>query len=325
MSTVMERSRLEALPMVDFAPFFAGRRKEVAREIGHACGTIGFFYLKNHGVDQRKRDNAFMAARRFFDAPMAVKMDEAIRAKPGSPRGYVPMFGHKDPKEKYADQMEMLRTELELPADDPDIVAGNRLHTLNKWPPSMPELRQAAGAYYDEMLKLSHCLLRAFALALDLPEEQFLGAYRKPLSQMNLVHYPPQKPMAPDNVHSLRPHADGDAFTILANDDVGGLQVLAGRERWIEVPPIPGAFIINIGDVMAMWTNDRFPSTMHRVINSSGKERYSVPFFAMPDYDAVIECLPTCCGPGDPPKHAPFVMGEYVQSRLSKELDHKNH
>ena len=95
-------------------------------------------------------------------------MDEALRARPGSPRGYVPLLGHKEPKEKYADQMEMLPTELELPADDPDIVAGNRLRSRNKWPAKMPEVGRATIAYYAAMLALSHHLLEAFALALEL-------------------------------------------------------------------------------------------------------------------------------------------------------------
>ncbi len=122
--------------------------------------------------------------------------------------------------------------------------------------------------YFGEMeTRLSHALLRAFALALELKEDYFLASFRKPQTQLSLLHYPPQPPAAPEDEYGIRPHADATAFTILYQDEVGGLQVQGHDGGWIAATPIQGTYVINIGDMMARWTNDRFASTKHRVFN----------------------------------------------------------
>jgi isopenicillin N synthase-like dioxygenase len=210
------------------------------------------------------------------------------------------------------DQNESFKYQHEYRADDPDILDGNRVHARNQWPEGLPGWRETLIAYYDQMERLTNELLRAFALALDLDEAYFVGYYRKPLTQINLLHYPP-KPIPPwVRQFGLRPHSDTTAFTILVQDNNGGLQVEHNGD-WIEVPPIAGTYVINIGDMMARWTNDRFASTPHRVINRSGKERYSVPYFAIPDFDAVVSCLPSCTGPGRPAKYPPLRVGDFMQ------------
>ena len=173
--------------------------------------------------------------------------------------------------------------------------------------------------YFDEMTRLSHALLRAFALALDLEEEYFLVSFRKPQTQLSLLHYPPQPPAAPEDEYGIRPHADATAFTILYQDEVGGLQVQGVNGGWIAAPPISGTYVINIGDMMARWTNDRFASTKHRVFNRSGRERYSLPFFGIPDYDAVVACLPTCQGAGNPAKYEPLSVGDFIKRKNSSD------
>jgi isopenicillin N synthase-like dioxygenase len=154
------------------------------------------------------------------------------------------------------------------------------------------------------MEKLNLDLLRAFALAVHLEENYFHQFFRKPTSAIKLFHYPPQPPASEEKKKiGLGSHFDDTAVTILAQDSNGGLQVETDR-GWVDVTPVPGTFVINVGEVMARWVNDLFVPTPHRVINLSGLERYSVPFFALPDYNAIISCVPTCRGPGNPPKYS---------------------
>ena len=310
----------ERVPLIDFAAFGGASREERRRVVGkiaEACETVGFLYLKNHGVPQAKIDATFEAARFFFALPLAVRMEERLLCTPTSTRGYMPLMARHYPGTGAPDLMEAFKIQAELPADDPDIVARNRVHQQNRWPEAYPDFRAALVDYFGALTTLSERLLSAFALALELEEDYFLAFYRKPLTQVSLLHYPAQPPTAPEDEYGIRPHADATAFTILAQDEVGGLQVLSRAGGWIDVPPIPGTFVINIGDMMARWTNDRFASTKHRVFNRSGRERYSLPFFGIPDFDAMVACLPTCHGPGNPPKYQPLKVGEFMNRKNS--------
>ena len=310
----------EEIPLIDFAPFTSDSsngKARVAIAIASACETVGFFYLRNHGVPQSKIDATFAAAHFFFALPIEERMREELLCTAQSTRGYMPLGARHYPGTGAPDLMEAFKLQKELSANDPDIVAGNRVHQRNRWPKGYPEFRETLLGYFDEMTRLSTQLLRAFALALDVEEGYFLGSYQKPLTQVSLLHYPAQSPAAPEDEYGIRPHADATAFTILAQDEVGGLQVQGTRVDWIEARPIPGAFVVNIGDMMARWTNDRFASTKHRVFNRTGRERYSVPFFGIPDFDAVVECLPSCCGPHMPAKYAPLRVGDFINRKNS--------
>jgi isopenicillin N synthase-like dioxygenase len=310
---------LDRIPLIDFAPFMSGSgagKQQVAGAIRDACEQVGFLYLGNHGVPQAKIDAVFAAAREFFALPEARKMDPAIRVTPQRTRGYQPLFARHYAHTDAPDVNEAFKYQHDYPADDPDIRAGNRFHQANQWPSGLPGWRETLLDYFDEMEKLSDRLLRAFALALDLDEAWFLEFYRKPLTQVTLLHYPPQPRQAPERQYGIRPHADATAFTVLAQDEVGGLQV-QGRDGWVDAPPIPGTYVINIGDMMARWTNDRFKSTPHRVINLTGRERYSVPYFAIPDFDAVVACLPSCRSADNPPKYPPLHVGEAITRKFA--------
>jgi isopenicillin N synthase-like dioxygenase len=308
------------VPVIDFAAFLLGTaegKARVAKAIGAACENTGFFYLSGHGIAQSQIDAIFAASRRFFALPLEERLK--VKLTPRQNRGYQPlgsrMYGDKADA---PDLNESFKYQHELAPDDPDIRAGSRVHAANRWPENLPGWRETLIAYYDQMERVTDALLRGFALALDLPEDYFRGFYTKPLTQINLLHYPPHPPATPGRQFGLRPHSDTTAFTILAQDDVGGLQVEHGGV-WIEAPPLPGTFVINIGDMMARWTNDRFASTPHRVINRSGLERYSVPFFAIPDFDAVVACLPSCAGPGRPAKYPPLRVGDFMLDSNAKD------
>ena len=310
---------LDRIPLIDFAPFQSGSaagKKQVAAAIRDACEQVGFFYLGNHGVPQAKIDAMFEAAHLFFALPEARKMDPAIRVTPQRTRGYQPLFSRHYAHTDAPDVNEAFKYQHEYPADDPDVLAGDRFHQLNQWPKDLPGWRETLVDYFTEMESLSDRLLRAFALALDVEETWFLGSYRKPLTQVTLLHYPPQPKQAPEKQYGIRPHADSTAFTVLAQDEVGGLQVQI-KDGWIDAPPQRGTYVINIGDMMARWTNDRFRSTPHRVINLTGRERYSVPYFAIPDFDAVVSCLPSCRSAENPAKYPPLQVGASITRKYA--------
>ncbi|MBV8450059.1 MAG: isopenicillin N synthase family oxygenase [Hyphomicrobiales bacterium] len=308
------------VPIIDFLPFREGAaagKAKVAREIRGACEGIGFFYLARHGVPRAEVDAVFDASKRFFALPLEERMK--VKLSPKQNRGYQPLGSRLYAEQADApDLNESFKYQHELPPDDPDIRDGNRVHALNRWPSDLPGWRETLIGYYVQMESLTERLLRAFALALEIPEDYFLAFYKKPLTQINLLHYPPQSSEARGRQFGIRPHADTTAFTVLAQDNVGGLQVQRG-ESWIEAPPVEDTFVINIGDMMARWTNDRFQSTPHRVINRSGAERFSIPYFAIPDFDAIVECLPSCKGPDRPVKYPPLRVGEFMQGSNSRD------
>jgi isopenicillin N synthase-like dioxygenase len=303
------RSR-ERVPLIDFAPFLAGDAdgmRRVAREIEAACTRTGFLYLANHGVPEAKIAATFAAARWFFGLPDTVRMDPRLLVTPSETRGHMPVGARHYPGTGAPDLMAAFKVHAV-------VVAGARGQQRNKWPDGHPAFRATLLDYFAAMTQLSRQLLRGFALALDLEADHFLQFFRKPQTQLSLLHYPPQPPVAPADAYGIRPHADATAFTILCQDAIGGLEV-ASPSGWIAVPPIAGTYVVNIGDMMARWTNDRFASTQHRVFNRTGRERYSLPFFGIPDFDAVVACLPTCRGPGRPEKYPPIHVGEFIRRK----------
>jgi isopenicillin N synthase-like dioxygenase len=309
---------MEKVPTVDFAPFFSNTlagKQMVADAIGTASEGIGFFYLANHGMPAGVTDAIFASARRFFALPIERRIDPAILISPEHSRGYQPLGARFYPGTAEPDQMQAFKYQRELPDDDPDILAGDRIQQLNKWPEGLPGWRASLLDYFEAVDGVAMGLLRAFALALDLEENYFLNFFRKPLTQVSLLHYPPAP--VTKGLYGNRPHMDETAFTIVLQEDMPGLEVETASGLWIDVPPIKDSLVINIGDYMARWTNDRYRSTRHRVVNRIGKERYSVPYFAIPDFDAVINCLPSCQGPDNPPKYPPLPVGPAIQRKFS--------
>jgi isopenicillin N synthase-like dioxygenase len=172
-------------------------------------------------------------------------------------------------------------------------------------------------------MRLAAQLMEAFALSLHLPEKYFHPMLDEAMGALRLLHYPPQPPADDARVVGTGSHTDYGCLTILAQDSVGGLQVRNSAGEWVAAPPVPGAFVVNIGDQMARWTNDVFGATHHRVINTSGRERYSMPFFFEPNFDAVISCLETCRSPEHPAKYADVVAGEYLVSRFDDTFSYR--
>ena len=206
------------------------------------------------------------------------------------------------------DRYEGYKTNLEVAPDDPEVVAGNWLYGPNVWPTEPTAFRPALTAYWDALTSLAEQLALAFALALDLPEQTFIRHFGKPLSNISLLHYPPM-PAMPSGAEGIHPHRDTCAFTILLPGQVGGLEVKHRDGTWIDTPPLPGCFVVNIGNMMECWTAGRFKSTPHRVVNRSGAERYSIAYFALPDHDTLVAPVPALLREGAACAFAPIHAG----------------
>lgn len=186
----------------------------------------------------------------------------------------------------------------------------------NAWP-SMPGFKENVAAYYGQILELARRMVRLFAKVLGLPEGYFDAAVRRPGAMLRLLKYPAQDPQDPLAL-GIGAHTDIEAFTILCQGTQPALQILNVDGQWIQAPPIPGTFVVNIGDMLARWSNDVFISTVHRVHNCTGRERYSVPFFFGPAYDTVLHPLPTCVSEDGKRGYEPIVAGDYVWQRLAQ-------
>lgn len=310
---VREATR-EEVPVLDLKPLTeGGDTGALAKQLDKACREIGFFYVANHGVSENVLNTIFGATRRYFALPDEVR--QAHLMHPIYRRGFMPQGINQHPG-FVADLKESYEIGVDLPPDDPDVLAGLPLHAPNQWPEDYPWLQEAAEVYFAETRALGGRLLRLIAQALDLQEDFFLQFTNKPMVQMRLFHYPPQPPVSADNAFGVAPHTDYGMITLLAQDPIGGLELRKRDGEWIAAPYIDGTFVVNVGDLFQRWTNDRYVSNAHRVVNRTGKERYSIPMFYNLDYSAPVSCLPSCCSAENPPRHEPIKSGDYLVSRF---------
>lgn len=303
-----------ALPVIEISGLSASdpsARAAVGAALREACLDKGFFYCAGHGIPQGLIDAAFAESKAFFDRPEAEKraVDKAL-----SPcnRGYEPLGGQTLEAGAGPDRKEGFYVGLDLPEDDPRVIAGRFNRGPNLWPADQPGFRPVMRAYFAAMQDLGERLMRGIALSLDLPEDHFDTFCRDPLATLRLLHYPPSTG-APGE-RGAGAHTDFGGLTLLLQDEVGGLQVFDNAAQdWIAAAPIPGTFVVNLGDMIARWTNDRYRSTLHRVVNASGRERYSIPFFYVGNPDVRVEALPGCLAPGETPRYAPTTVEGHLQ------------
>lgn len=291
-------------------------------------------------------DQIFATAKDFFDQPFDTKTEIHYK-KSSILRGYEPTAEVRTDETKKADLNEAFNCGYEADLDplrdnEPYQESKGTVHAMvksfqlakhqtdtagdtpmqgpNAWP-SMPGFKDSIGAYYGEVLTLARRMVRLFAKVLELPSDYFDACVSRPGAMLRLLKYPPQDPSQPDAL-GIGAHTDIEAFTILCQGSQPALQILNAEGQWIQAPPIPGTFVVNIGDMLSRWSNDVFISTVHRVHASC--ERYSIPFFFGPSYDTVLHPLPTCIGETGKAAYEPIVAGDYVwqrlaRSRLSKE------
>lgn len=312
-----KRENFDSIPVIDVAPLLDGSDKMgVAKQIRWALSNAGFMYVKNHGVAQSFVDDVFDVTRRFFELPMADKMALHVSKSDVALRGYIEPFGENTDPGKTRDLKECFdigpeRASLEGPFFGP-----------NQWPSGFPQFQELVYGYHQKMVTLSKQLLRGIALSLDLPETHFEAIMKDPISIQRLLHYPPQNGIADKDIIGIGAHTDYGNLTILAQDDVGGLQVMNREGNWVDGTPIRGAFVINIGDLIQKLTNDIYLANMHRVINTSGRERYSIPFFIDADFEAVIAPLPSCVSEANPQRYQPVTCGAHKFGRFVASYAH---
>jgi isopenicillin N synthase-like dioxygenase len=316
------------IPVVDIAPLAdlgSAAAAEAARALCGAYEAIGFAYIAGHGIEPDLVDAAFAASRDFHASPLERKQSLRINA---AHRGYMGLATStvvtstvaRNTKPNLSESLMIMHA---LAPDDPDVLAGKPLQGPNQWPDWLPGFRATIEAYIAAQELVARRLLGAFTLGLGLADGWFGPLFEKPTTFLRLLHYPPQPVDTPDGQFGSAPHTDYGCMTILAQDETGGLQVRNRAGEWLDAPPIPGAFVLNLGDLMPRWTNDRFVSTPHRVVNRSGRDRYSLPYFFDPNMDVQIECLPGCSGPANPWRYGKMRYGDYLMERLDKNYDYR--
>ena len=285
------------IPILDLA----APPRALAAELRRINETVGFMTIVNHGVDQALIDATFAMAARFHALPMdtklALKIDESFQ-------GYLPykastarangLVAIRKPNENEAFFVN--------PERDP-------ARPANRWPAALPEFGPTTLRYFAAVEDLAQRLLPLYALALDLPEAFFSERCTTPLSMLRLTHYPPVEYGADE--YGIAPHTDSSFITLLAQNPTPGLQLRTTEGAWIDVPPIPGSFVVNTGDVLGRWTNGRFLSTPHRAFNLTGAARYAIPFFFHPNLETRMDCLPGCSGPDNPMRFPEQTVAEY--------------
>ena len=305
----------DAVPIIDFGGMLGddpAEKAKVAAALRDACVNVGFFYIKNHGVPQTLIDSMFAEAERFFRSPSEDKFALHVKQSP-TLVGYIGMEEENaDPAVSKGD----IHEGFDFIAEDADtpfgFMEGDFRKTGNQWPANLPGFREVMTEYTIAVRLLIRRMFAAFALGLDLPEDYFAPMSDKPMALTRMMYYPSQSGPLDLSRMGVGAHTDHECFTILAQDSVPALQVRNRRGQWIDAPPIRGAFVVNIGDLMARWTNGAFASTFHRVFNVSGRTRYSIPTFVGANADTVIRVLPSCVSDDNPPKYEPVVAGDYV-------------
>ncbi|KAL4428005.1 hypothetical protein ABPG75_002094 [Micractinium tetrahymenae] len=294
----------------------AAPEAEAAAVLRRACIEDGFFYLTDHGIPEELVAQTFEQQRAFFSLPLQDKMRIAANK---AYRGYTPFADETlDPQHsKRGDTHEGLYYGRHV---DEDSEEGKLpLHGPNQWPDEalLPGYRRVTEAYWQAVRQLGGRLLRLLALSLGLPADYFAPYFTQPMLFLRPLHYSAEKSDVSDGLFGAGAHTDYGMLTFLRTDGEPGLQICTDGATWRDVLPIPGAFIVNLGDMLCRWTNGLYRSTLHRVVNTTGRERYSCAYFFEPNFDARVEALPQCLEPGEEPKFLPTTAGAHILERYN--------
>ena len=316
-----------AIPVINVAPAFAGGAglERVAAQVREASERVGFFYVKGHGVPPAVIDAAFAASREFHALPLEDKL--ALKLNQNN-IGYLPVNEsmqrassvHKATRPNFNESFFISH---ERAADHPDVLAGTALRGCNQWPAGHEAMRAAMVRYFETMVALGERTLPILDRALGMPAGSFAPFFAGEAHvNLRFLHYPPQELDDPEQF-GQGPHTDNSFITFLAREDTPGLAVRLPSGEWLSPPLIEGTFLVNLGNIMKRWSNDRFLSTPHGVVNDSGRDRYSIAFFYSPSIDAHIEVLPTCVTPERPAQYPPALYGDLVKAFYSANYFHQ--
>jgi isopenicillin N synthase-like dioxygenase len=309
-------------------------RDAVGAELDEVCRTVGFFQITGHGIDDGTAMRAWTAATRFFDLPLDDKLS-VTRPAADYPYGYIPVAGESLSQSMAGSAPPDLKEVFNIgpvtapghAMTDPDEAS---VYSPNLWPEALPELREAWTAYYAGLRDLGSRLMSLFARGLRLPPGFFDDKIDQHPDALRAINYPQRDDRPLPGQLRAGAHTDYGTLTILRQDTVGGLEVLDRSGHWAAVESVPGAFVINIGDLMARWTNDQWRSTLHRVVDPPGEgpdqamtgrvRRQSMPYFQNANWSAEIACLPTCLAPGEAPRYEPVLAGPHLMGKFRKSV-----
>jgi isopenicillin N synthase-like dioxygenase len=300
-----------AIPVIDIAPIVggdAGGYRQVAKAMRSAAESIGFFYIKNHGIAAATIAAALAAAKEFFALPQEEKL--AVRISDRH-RGFIPIGEAKMYERAKIDLKESYIWGIEVAPGDPEL-AVNRLLGVNRWPARPPQMRAALSTFLAANLECGRLMFRAFAASLDLPLDYFVAKYDRPAARGSVLYYPPQDADLGEDQFGVATHTDYGCLTFVHQDPIGGLQVATKEGEWVTATPVADTIVVNVGDLMARWSNNHFKSTPHRVVNTARVPRYSMAVFLDPNADTVV--VPAC--ENEPPLFEPVTVGAYVTGRF---------
>jgi isopenicillin N synthase-like dioxygenase len=282
----------------------------IAQEVLDAYGQWGFAYIVGHPIDPSLLAAVFDQSQRFHALPLADKLALAAGTEH---RGYIPFKTSTDVTSSVETVTKPNQSESFMMIGA--IPQGRYLAGEDRWP-DLPGFAETMTAYQEAMTAFAHALMTVIGSALD-DDGRLVAAFDEPTTWLRLLHYPPQDPQSPADEYGSAPHTDFGAITLLAQDDVGGLSVKSPDGDWLDVPPMDGAFVMNVGDMLHRWSNGRLRSTPHRVTNRSGRERYSVPFF----YDPCVTATITPLASQGAPRFKPLAFDAFLRSQLEASYD----
>jgi len=310
-----------AIPVIDMAPLHDGTidgARHVARQLLNAAETLGFFYVCNHGLPKDLIARTDAVARRFFSLPLEQK--QQVKVTPWH-RGYIRIGEAKMYETAKPDLKESFIWGMELDHEAAQNGAAHSLRGPNQWPEFPAEMRPTLNEFFNAANQCGRVLFRAFAAGLGLDLDHFTQQFDRPITRGALIFYPPQQPDLTEGQFGVAPHTDYGCLTLLYQDPIGGLQVQGRNGEWVVAHPIEETLVVNIGDLMARWTNNQFKSTPHRVINRSGRQRLSIGIFVDPNYET--EVVPICRD-REAPLFAPVACGDYIVSRYDASFAYRN-
>jgi isopenicillin N synthase-like dioxygenase len=316
----VQTGTVREIPVIDLAPFLSGAPgglKACAVQLRDALENVGFYLIVNHGVSQATIDQAYAAVRQFFALPAEVKK---TLLKNRDNIGYAPIralynraTSDLNKERQVTSAAESFFMKADLAPDHPDVLAAKRFRSPNQWPQEQaaPGFRQAMVTYARTLEALGKSLLPLYATALDLPADWFDQAFVDPMYTLRISRYPRQATLG-DREQGLPPHTDTSFMTLLPYNRIQGLQVRLTDGQWIDAPAVPGSFVVNSGNMLRRWSNNRCMSTPHQVVNHSPEERYALPFFLDCNRDWLMDCLPSCTSPDNPFQYEPMTYNDYM-------------
>ena len=315
------------VPVIDVSALVAPQSDaygQLCEQLEQVYSTVGFSYIRNHGIPRGLVMGIFDANRAFHAMPREKKMKIELDS---NHRGYIPLCSATDVSSEieeasqanYSESFIMMR---EAGPEDPDVLAGAFLAGANQWPAALPGFREQVTEYHEALARLARHLLKAMIRSIDTDFSELESYFDRPTTFLRLSCYPELPPDAPENLYGSAPHVDFECLTLLAQDDVAGLQVRGPGGNWLDAPPIRNTFVMNVGTMLNRWSNGHLRSTPHRVMSRPNRARYSVPFFYGPHVDTQVTPLASCVSKENPTRFESIVYGEFVRQQLVATYTH---